>query len=47
MHNEFVIEKWVNRRHFLVDEKILQKFGLIGEFSSVYPYYMIIFSFQS
>ena len=31
MQNKFVIEKWVNRRHFFIDEKNLQKFGLIGE----------------
>ena len=43
MHNELVIEKWVNRRHFFIDQKSLQKFGLTGEFSSVYPYHMILF----
>ena len=26
MHNKFVIEKWVNRRHFFIDVKNLQKF---------------------
>ena len=25
MHNKFVIEKWVNRRHFFIDVKNLQK----------------------
>ena len=47
MHNKFVIEKWVNRRHFYIDEKNQQKFGLAGELISVKSYYMIIPSFQS
>ena len=47
MHNKFVIEKWVNRRHFYIDEKNQQKFGLTGELISVKSYYMIIPSFQS
>ena len=46
MRNDFVIEKWVNRRHFLIDEGSLQKFGLTEEFNSIYPYYMIIFFFD-
>ena len=29
------MEKWVNRRHFFIDEKNLQKFGLTGEVISV------------
>ena len=32
---KFVIEKWVNHRYFLIDEKHLQKFGLTGEVISV------------
>ena len=32
LHNKFVIEKWVNRRHFFIDEKNLQKFSLTGEY---------------
>ena len=47
MHNKFVIEKWVNRRHFYIDEKNQQKSGLTGELISVKSYYMIIPSFQS
>ena len=35
IHNKFVIEKWVNRHHFYIDEINLQKFGLAGEVSSV------------
>ena len=35
MHNKFVIEKWVNRRHFFIDEKNLQKLGLTEEPISV------------
>ena len=46
MHNKFIIEKWVNRRHFFIDEKNLQKLGLTEELISAYLYY-IIFSFQS
>ena len=46
MDNEFVIEKWVNRWHFFIDEKSLQKFRPTGEFSSVCPYYMILFFFS-
>ena len=34
MDNKFVIEKWVNRRHFFIDDKNLEKFGLTGEFIS-------------
>ena len=45
-HNEFIIEKWVNRRHFFIDEKKLQKLGFSGQLISAYLYYMIIFSFQ-
>ena len=29
------MEKWVNRHHFLIDEKNLQKFGLREGFLSV------------
>ena len=47
MHNKFIIEKWVNRRHFFTDEKNLQKLGLTGEVISAYLYCMIILSFQS
>ena len=35
IHNKFVIEKWVNRCHFFVDQKNLQKFGLAAELVSV------------
>ena len=35
MHSKFVIEKWVSRRHFFIDEKILQNFDLTGELISV------------
>ena len=31
MHNKIFIEKWVNRRHFFIDEKNLQKSDLMGE----------------
>ena len=47
MHNKFIIEKWVNRRHFFIDEKNLEKLGLTGELIFAYLYYMIILSFQS
>ena len=47
LHNTIFKEKWVNRRHFFLDEKNLQKLGLTGEPISVYSYYMIIPSFQS
>ena len=32
---KFVFKKWVNRRHFFTDKKILQKFGLAAEVISV------------
>ena len=32
---KFVIKKWVNRRHFFIDEKNLQLFGLATEVISV------------
>ena len=35
MHNNYTIEKWVNRRNFFNDEKKFQKFGLRGEFLSI------------
>ena len=35
MHDKFVIEKWVNRHHFYIDKKNLQKFALTGEFISL------------
>ena len=35
IHNKFPVEKRVNRRHFYIDEKNLQKFGLTGELPSV------------
>ena len=28
IYNQFFIEKWVNRRHFYIDEKKLKKFGM-------------------
>ena len=46
-HNKFIIEKWVNRRYFFIDEKNLQNLGLTGQLISAYLYYMIILSFQS
>ena len=36
IHNKFIIEKWVNRRHFFIDEKNLQKLVLTGELISAY-----------
>ena len=47
IHNKFLNEKWVNRRHFFIDEKNLQKLGVTGELLSVYSYYMMIRSFYS
>ena len=41
------MENWVNRRHFFIDKKHLQKFGLPGEVTSVQSYYMTTLSFQS
>ena len=35
MHNKFFIEKLVDRRHFYIDEKNLQTFGLTREPISV------------
>ena len=35
MHNIFIIKKWVNRRHFFINEKNLQKFNLTAEVISV------------
>ena len=35
IHDKFVIKKWVNRRHFFIDEKNLQKFHLTAELKSV------------
>ena len=32
---KFVTKKWVNRRHFFIDEKNLQLFGLATEVISV------------
>ena len=34
IYKEFVIEKWVNWRHFYIDEKNFQKFDLTGELIS-------------
>ena len=34
IHNKFIIKKSVNRHHFFIDEKILQKFHLTAEFIS-------------
>ena len=47
IYTKFISEKWVNRRHFFIDEKNLQKLGLAGELISAYLYYMIILSSQS
>ena len=35
----------VNRRHFFINEKNLQKVGVIGELLSAYSYHMINPSF--
>ena len=40
------MEKWINPRHFFIDEKTFEKLGLTGERISAYLYYMIILSFQ-
>ena len=34
IHNKFVTEKWVNRCHFFLDEKNVQKISPAGEVSS-------------
>ena len=47
IHNKSFIEKWVNRHHFFIDEKNLQKFGLRGGFLSVESYCITILSFQN
>ena len=47
IHNKFLNEKWVNRRHFFIDEKNLEKLGVTGELLSVYSYYMMIRFFHS
>ena len=47
IHHKFFIEKWVNRRHFFIDEKNLQKLRLTAELISVYSYNITIPSFQS
>ena len=46
IHSKLIIEKWVTRRHFFIDEKNLQNLGLIGELIFAYLYYIIILSFQ-
>ena len=46
MNNKFIIEKWVNSRHFFIDEKHLQKLSLRGQIISAYLYYMIILYFS-
>ena len=35
MHNKNIIKKWVNRRHFFINEKNFRKFGLAAEVISV------------
>ena len=47
MHYKFLIERWVNRRRFIIDNRNWQKFGLRGELIYVYSHYIIILSFQS
>ena len=47
IHNQFITEKWVNRPHFYIDDKNLQKLGLTRELISRYSYCRIIRSFQS
>ena len=37
----------MNRRHFFIDEKNLEKLGVTGERLSVYSYYMMIRFFHS
>ena len=41
------MEKWVNDRHFFIDEKNLQNLALTGKPISAYSYYMIIFFLKS
>ena len=35
IHTKFVTKKWVNRRHFFIDEKNLQICGLTAQVLSV------------
>ena len=35
IHNKFVTKSWVNRRHFFIDDKNLQKYGLTAMVLSV------------
>ena len=41
------MKKWVNGRHFCIDEEHLEKLSVTGEFLSVYSSYMMITSFHS
>ena len=47
LHKKFFSEKWVNRCHFFINEKNLQKLSVTGELLSAYSYHMINPSFQS
>ena len=47
VHNNFLNEKWVNRRYCFVDEKNLEKLGVTGGLLSVYSQYMMIRFFHS
>ena len=47
IHDKFLNEKWVNRRHFFIDEKNLEKLVVAGELLSAYSYYMMIRFFHS
>ena len=41
MHYKFLIERWVNRRRFIIDNRNWQKFGLRGELIYVYSHYIL------
>ena len=41
------MKKWVNGRHFCIDEERLEKLSVTGEFLSFYLSYMMITSFHS
>ena len=46
-HNKFIIEKWVNRRYFFIDEKKLQKLGLTRQLISAHLYYKQCYGFAT
>ena len=35
IHNKYIIEKWINHCHLVIDEKNLHKIGPTGEVSLV------------